>query len=146
MYNPDRQLTPPLADVGDLPASVYAPLMQPFPPLQIVEVFQGDALAQVWLDPNGVGFIFESTKVIYAEMKVIQIEPNGTEWPYECVGHNGAPVVFHRLLYRRIVTVKREELRLTLRLEDGSALVICSEIGPYESGHLIMRKGDLTVF
>lgn len=98
------------------------------------------------LDPYGVRFILESEKQIYAETAVVQIEPDGTEWRFDCVGHSGAPVIFHRLLYKRIVTIEREELRLTLRLEDDSILIIHSELGPYESGHIIMRDGDFTVF
>lgn len=120
--------------------------MHSFPPASTVDAFRGDAVAQVWFDPYGVRFIFESEKQIYAETSVVQIEPNGTEWPFECVGHDGPPVVFHRLLYKRIVIVEREEFRLTLRMEDGSALVIYSELGPYESGHIIMRYGDFTAF
>lgn len=120
--------------------------MHPFPPSSTVDAFRGDAVAQVWLDPYGVRFIFESEKQIYAETSVLQIEPNGTEWLFKCVGHDGAPVVFHRLLYKRIVLVEREDFQLTLRMEDGSALVIISELGPYESGHIIVQAGDFAVF
>jgi hypothetical protein len=49
-------------------------------------------------------------------------------------------------LYKRIVTVGREELSLIFRMEDGSTLVLVSELGPYESGHIIMCEGDFTVF
>ena len=120
--------------------------MYPFPPASTVDKFYGDAVAQVWLDPHGVRFIFESERQIYAATSVLHIEANGTEWLFECVAHDGAPVVFHRLLYKRIVLVEREELRLTLRLDDGSALVIGSELSPYESGHIVMHRGDCTVF
>lgn len=120
--------------------------MHPFPPASTVNAFRGDAIAQVWLDPYGVRFLFESARQIYAETSVVHIEPNGTEWRFECVGHNGAAVVFHRLLYKPIAIVEREELCLTLRMEDGSALMINSELGPYESGHIIMRVGDFTIF
>lgn len=120
--------------------------MHPFPPASTTDAFRGDAVVQVWLDPYGVRFIFESGRQIYAETSVVHIEPDGTEWHFECVGHDGAPVVFHRLLSKPVLIVEREEFRLTLRMEDGSALVINSELGPYESGHIIMRAGDFTVF
>ena len=120
--------------------------MHPFPPASTVDAFRGDAVAQVWLDPYGVRFIFESERQIYAETSVVHIEPNGTEWRFECVGHDGVPVVFHRLLYKPIVIVEREELQLILRMDDGSALVINSELGPYESGHIIMRTDEYIVF
>lgn len=136
----------PIADIGELGASDYDPPMHPFPPASALAAFQGDAVAQVWLDPYGVRFIFESAKQIYAETSVLHVEPDGTEWLFECLGHNGAPVVFHRLLYKRIVAVEREDLLLTLRMDDGSGLMIRSEIGPYESGHIIVHPGDFTVF
>lgn len=124
----------------------YAAHMHPFPPQSTLEVFRGDAIIQVWLDPYGVRFLFESERQIYAEERIVQIEPDGTEWPCECEGHHGAPVVFHRLLYRQIVDVERSELRLTLRMDSGHALAIYSELGHYESGHFIWRVGDITVF
>lgn len=135
-----------MADIVDTAALDYDPPMHPIPPASIVDAFCGDAVAQVWLDPYGVRFIFESQKQIYAETSVLQIEPNGTEWLFECDGHDGTPVVFHRLLYKRIVIVEREDLRLTLRMEDGTALVVGTALGPYESGHIIMHSGDFTVF
>ncbi|WP_164156986.1 hypothetical protein [Sandarakinorhabdus rubra] len=120
--------------------------MHPFPSASTLDAFIGDEVAQVWLDPYGVRFIFESQSQIYAETSVMQIEPNGKEWLYECVGHDGAPVVFHRLLNKPIVSVEREDLRLILRMEDGSALVVYSELGSHESGHIIMGSGDFIVF
>jgi hypothetical protein len=120
--------------------------MHPFPPASKLHAFLGDAIIQVWLDPHGVRFIFESGKELYAETKVLHAEPDGTLWSFDGNGENGAPVVFHRLLYKRIIRVEREEFRLTLKIDNGSALTIHSELSPFESGHLNMGGGDFIVF
>jgi hypothetical protein len=67
-------------------------------------------------------------------------------WAYDCEAAAGPPLILHRLLYRRIVGVEREKLRLTFRIEDGSTLAILSELGPYESGHFCAADGDVVVF
>ena len=81
--------------------------MQPFPPSAALQCFVGDAIAQVSLDPYGVQFSFESMRRLVAELRIEQIELDGTVWPYECEAAEGPPLIVHRLLYRRIVAVER---------------------------------------
>ena len=83
---------------------------------------------------------------LVAELRIEQIEPDGTVWPYECEAAEGPPLILHRLLYRRIVAVEREDLRLTLRIEDGSSLAIFADVGPYESGHIEGPETGFVVF
>ncbi len=120
--------------------------MHPFPPAEELASFTGDAIAQVWLDPFAVRFVFESNRQVLAEERIEHFEPDGTCWSYDCEAAAGPPLILHRLLYRRIVAVEREDLRLTFRIEDGSALAIVSELGPYESGHFTSPDGGFTVF
>jgi hypothetical protein len=122
------------------------PAMFQFPPHSKLAAFRGDAITQVWLDPFGVRFIFEGQRQIYAERSALYVEANGTEWPFECMSGDARPVMFHRLLQKQVVLVEREEFRLTLRMDDGSALVIGSELGLHESGHIIMNDADFMVF
>jgi hypothetical protein len=119
--------------------------MHPFPPITVLPTFEGDAIAQIWLDPYAVRFLFESKANLYAQHRIVHLEPNGTLWSYECEAANGLPLVLHRLLYRRIIAVEREDLRLTFNMEDGASLAIISELGPYESGHIGIG-GNFTVF
>ena len=58
----------------------------------------------------------------------------------------GPPLVLHRLLYKPIVAVERDDLRLTFKIDDGSALAVLSELGPYESGHIETSELGLVVF
>ncbi len=83
---------------------------------------------------------------VYAQDDIEHVEADGTRWPYDCVGHSGPPIVLQRLLYKKVVSVDREDLCLTLRLEDGSSLAFHSELGPYESGHILSPEGDFTVY
>lgn len=108
--------------------------------------FVGDSIAQVWLDPYGVGLLFESKASLYAEHRLEQTEPDGALWAYDCQNLAETPVILHRLLYRRIVAIKREDLRLTFAIENGASLAVLSELGPYESGSVGTAAGDLIVF
>lgn len=120
--------------------------MRPFPPAEDLQCFLGDAIAQVSLDPYGVQFNFESMRRLVAEFSIEQVEPDGTTWVYDCEAAKGASLILHRLLYRRITGVEREDLRLTFKIEDGSSLIILADIGPYESGHIDAPETGFLVF
>jgi hypothetical protein len=120
--------------------------MQPFPPAQALQCFVGDAIAQVCLDPFSVQFHFESSRRLVAEFRIEHAEPDGPVWSYDCVASEASPLVLQRLLYRPIIAVEREDLRLTFRIEDGSALMIHAEIGPHESGHIDAPETGFAVF
>jgi hypothetical protein len=120
--------------------------MQPFPPAEALQCFVGDAIAQVCLDPYAVQFYFESKRRLVAEYRIEHAEPGGKVWGYDCVAAEGSPACLQRLLYRPIIAVERDDLRLTFRIEDGSALMIHSDIGPYESGHIDAPETSFAVF
>jgi hypothetical protein len=104
------------------------------PPAQQIASFVGDAIAQIRLDPHAVQLAFESMRQIDVNERLEHVEPDGTVWKYACDAANGEPILLHRLLYKRIVAAKREDLHITFEMEDGSSLSIFSEIGPCESG------------
>jgi hypothetical protein len=120
--------------------------MHPFPPAEELQCFVGDAIAQVSLDPHAVQFSFESSRRLVAEQRIEHVEADGTVWAYDCQEAKGAPVVLQRLLYRPIVRVERDDLRLTFRVDDGSSLTVVSELGPYESGHIETPEMGFVVF
>lgn len=120
--------------------------MQPFPPSEQLQAFVGDAIGQVLLDPFGVQFRFESERDLMAALRIEHREADGTLWAYDCEAAKGPPLVLHRLLYKRIVAVDREELSLTFRLEDGASLVIFTDLGPYEAGHIASPETGFAVF
>jgi hypothetical protein len=104
------------------------------PPAEQIASFVGDAIDQVRLDPYAVQLSFESMRQIDVSERLEHVEPDGTIWKYSCDAANGEPLVLHRLLYKRIIAVEREDLHITLKIEDGSSLSIFTVIGPYESG------------
>jgi len=120
--------------------------MHPFPPAEELQCFVGDAITQVSLEPYAIQFSFESMRRLVAEQGIEHVEPDGTLWRYDCQAAEGPPLILHRLLYRRIVAVDRADLRLTFRIDDGSALSVFSELGPYESGHIEASETGFAVF
>jgi hypothetical protein len=91
-------------------------------------------------------FRFESSRHLVAENRIEHAEADGTVWAYDCQATERAPVVLQRLLYRPILAVEREDLRLTFRMDDGSSLTVLSDLGPYESGHIEAPEIGFTVF
>jgi hypothetical protein len=120
--------------------------MHPFPPAHELQRFAADVIEQVALNPYSVQLMFESGCQIMAGQRVVHVEPDGRVWSYDCQAEERAPVILHRLLYRPIVAVEREELSLTFRFDDGSALAVLSELGPYECGNITTPEGAFIVF
>jgi hypothetical protein len=120
--------------------------VHPFPPVETLQPFVGDAVVQVWLDPWGVRLLFESKSNIYVQGDLEQVEADGTLWAYDCKAEGGPPVVLHRLLYKRIVGTEREDFRFTLHMEGGASLAILTDEGPYECGHIFIADKALIVF
>ena len=120
--------------------------MYPFPPAQELQRFAGDVIAQIAMSPYTVQLVFESECQIMAAQRIEHVEPDGRLWSYDCQAKEGAPVIFHRLLNRPIIAVEREDLRLNLRFNNGSALAVLSELGPYESGNITTPEGAFIVF
>jgi len=120
--------------------------MMPFPSLTELPDFISDEIAQVWLDPWGLRFIFSSKIEFYVENRMEHVEADGTLWLYDCQAQKKAPIVLQRLLYQKITSLNREDLCLTFSFENGARLSIYSEIGQYESGHISTPTGAFTVF
>ncbi|WP_066782074.1 hypothetical protein [Sphingomonas sp. CCH5-D11] len=120
--------------------------MRPFPPAETLQIFVGDALAEVRLNPFGLQFSFESERLIHVEHAIIHTEPDGTTWSYDCQADDRPPVILHRLLGRYIRSVEREDLRLTLQFENGSSLAILSDLNGYESGVIVTTEMGYVMF
>ena len=120
--------------------------MYPFPPASELQDLLGERLAQVSLDAFQVQFRFESGRLLVAALRVEHVEPDGTVRPYDCSASERSPLLLHRLLQRTVAAVAREDLCLALTLDDGSALRVFSDLGPYEAGQLWDPAGGFIVF
>jgi hypothetical protein len=107
------------------------------PPAEEIDRFVGDAIAQVRLDPYAVQLCMESMWTIYAMSGLAHMDASGRSWDYNCNAYEGGPVNLQALLYKKIVAVDRADERFTFTFDDGATLAIRTELGPYESGHLI---------
>ena len=120
--------------------------MQPFPPLDHLPSFKGDEIVQIWLDPWGLRFLFTSKTQIYTEFRIEQIEPDGVVWPYECQSPVKSPLIVQRLLHQKVASFGRSDLCLTFDFAHGAKLLVFSEIGQYESGHITTSPGMFDAF
>lgn len=121
--------------------------MTPFPAAAELPSFTGDEIAQIWLDPWGLRFLFSNSKTqLYVEHRIEHVEADGTIWPYDCQVEKKSPLVLQRLLYQKIISWNREDLCLTFIFENDARLAIFSEIGQYESGHFLTPTGTYSVF
>lgn len=109
--------------------------MMEFPPTTEMSHLIGDMLMQVRFDPHSTQFHFERNFLI-SEFAVEHIEPDGTQWNYNCVAAEAPALMLHRLVGRTVTDVKSEGFRLTLLFDNGSALHVLSDDGPYEAGHI----------
>ena len=80
---------------------------------------------------------------ICAEYRVEHIEPGGTTWPCECALADAPPLVLHRLIGRKVVTVQRDsDQSFSLHFSGGATLTIHAADGATESGHLGCEDGE----
>ncbi len=118
--------------------------MYEFPPTSELNHFIGDTLMQVCLDPHSTQFRFERNRLL-SELALEQVQPDGAVWRYECTAHEGGPVMLHRLIGKKIVSVQSEKLRLSIVFDNGAVLHVMSDLGQYEAGNMTGRDG-LIVF
>ena len=120
--------------------------MMPFPPVSELPTFTGGEIAQVWLDPWGLRFLFDSEVQLYIEYRMEHIEADGTAWLYDAQAETKSPLVLHRLLYKKIISFSRDDLCLIFGFENGDRLSVYSDTGQYESGNITTPAGTFTVF
>jgi hypothetical protein len=114
-----------------------------FPPTSELQFLVGREFGQVCLDPFSIQFRFADGGQITVEHRIEHIQ-NGSVHSYDCQSQDGPPLYLHRLLQQPIISVEAEPLRLTLTFEDGAALRIHSEIGPYECGQIYPTENRQT--
>lgn len=110
--------------------------MYAFPPASELDHLIGDTLMQVCLDPFSLQFRFEHS-TITSERAVEHIEPDGTAWSYRCVAAEAPATRLHQLVGRRVTALSGAGMRLSITFDDGAALIIISDLGPYEAGQIV---------
>lgn len=105
----------------------------------------GETLTHIQLSRHQLDFHFENVRIT-CEYMVEYVAADGASMRHDIQALLGATIGFHRCIDREVVALDVEELRLSLRFDDGSVLRIESELGPYESGQIGSQRVGLIVF
>ena len=121
--------------------------MHPFPTSEKLQFLLAGhpILSQIGVNPYGVKLVLDNGCSITSEGKLTYVDPEGSHFGYEREWRNEAPIRFHALLEQRLVLIDSEQLSLFLKFEKG-ALMVHSELGPYESGQIHSADGSCLVF
>jgi hypothetical protein len=120
--------------------------MHPFPPATGLQFLVGEVMGQIALDPYSIQLRFADGGQISVEGRLEHVDGTGQAHSYNCQASDGTAIYLHQLLQHRIVTVEVEPFCLTMIFDDGARLLIFSEVGPYECGHISTRDNRMIVF
>lgn len=109
--------------------------MYEFPPASDMNHLIGDTLMQVCLDPFSTQFRFERSSLI-SEYAIEHTEADGKVWKYDCIASEAPASLLHRLVGRTVTDLRSDGFRLTLLFDNGAALHVLTDNGPYEAGHI----------
>jgi hypothetical protein len=113
----------------------------PFPPKDEIVFLVGDTLTAVCLNPSNVNFIFESGSCINAEYAIAHEMSADVSHRYDVQQTLGpGPLYFHQLVGKQVLNLVVAETTLKLEFDNGEALIIEGDIGPYESGQISRGK------
>jgi hypothetical protein len=103
-------------------------------------------LEVVSIGPFTLHLTFDNACVVTVEQAITYRDAEGRETAYGTEWRNEGPIVFHRLIQRKLVAVKSSDWMLELSFEGGESLSVHSAPTPYESGQIKRADGSLIVF
>ena len=106
--------------------------MSPFPPSSQVQfLLEGNAwIIQITFHATTMAFQFANGCKIEVGGTLTYVSSDGIKVVHDKEWFRESPVLFHILLDKRLVAVDAEDLEMTLTFENGSQLIVHSEIGP----------------
>lgn len=108
--------------------------MSPFPAPSELQFLIGNQLSQIALDPHSVQFRWRDGGQITSQYDFDHIDEAGQAHHYDCTAYTGPPLLLHRLIQKKVVTLESEAFCLALVFEGGQILRFRSEVSPYECG------------
>jgi hypothetical protein len=110
--------------------------MRPFPPADQMSFLHGNELIGINIGRYQIGFVFDGSTLL-VEYGLEYVDAEGQTHKYDPQDRDGSdPMTLHHLIGDRISQVGSEGLRLTLSFASGRKLIVLSDDGPYESGHV----------
>ncbi len=122
--------------------------MHPFPPEGELQFLLANEplLEVVSIGPFILHLMFDNDCFVAIEEAITHRDAGGHETCYRAEWRNEQPIVFHRLIQRRLVGVNSSDWVLELWFEGRESLLIHSEPSMYESGQIKKPDGTLIVF
>lgn len=112
--------------------------MKPFPPADQLAFLQGNELSSVNIGPYQIDIMFVEGSYLMVEHGLEYVDAEGRKHTHDPQHRSGPdPITLHNLIGDRISHIESGGLRLTLTFASGRKLIVLSNEGPYESGHLV---------
>jgi hypothetical protein len=111
--------------------------MKPFPSFDRLAFFIGAKLSNITLQPYSIDITFVDGTRLVSEHRIEYVDQHGRVSTHNTQNRHGPdPFIAHALIGDRVAQILVEPYRLTLVFESDRRLVVLSETGPYESGHI----------
>jgi hypothetical protein len=132
----------------EAPVLFWSTAVHAFPPRPELDFLLSDdpELTQIIVNPYGLHLVFDNACSIGCEYALTHVTPDGRQWRYEGAWREQTGFLLHNVLEDKLVAIEREDWSLTLRFSAGASIVVHSQLGAYESGHLARRDGVFIVF
>jgi hypothetical protein len=111
--------------------------MTPFLPAEELKFLEGYEVSNITLQPYWVDISFVEGPLLVIELGLEYFDTKGlihARDPQHRLGPG--PITFHALIGDRVTQVETGGYRMTLTFDSGRKLVVLSDDGPYEAGHI----------
>ncbi|WP_291840630.1 hypothetical protein [Brevundimonas sp.] len=98
-------------------------------------------LIQIAVNATSLRFVFDNGCYVDAGLNVGYVRPDGSSVAYDKEWFVEKPIEFHALIDQKAVSVEASDLEMRIGFGNGAALLIYTDIGPYEAVAVIKRGG-----
>lgn len=98
-------------------------------------------LTQVAINATSLRFVFDNDCYVDAGLNVRYIKPNGAVVAYDKEWFIEKPIEFNTLIEQSAISVETNGLEMRIGFSNGAALLIYTDIGPYEAVAVVKRGG-----
>lgn len=117
--------------------------MHAFPPSDQLRFLLEDSarLIQIAINAASLRLVFDNDCHVDAGLQLHYIRQDGTVVAYDKEWFLEKPIEFHALIDQTVVSVDTSGLEMRIGFSSGAALLIFTDIGPYEAVAVVKRGG-----
>ena len=117
--------------------------MHAFPPSdQLASLTEEPArLIQIAINATSLRLVFDNDCHVDVGLNLSYVRPDGFVVAYDKEWFIEKPIEFHHLIDQNAVSVATESLEMRIGFANGAALLIYTDIGPYEAVAVVKRGG-----